>query len=66
MQNEATLEKDFEKSERSLSVFLAQSISGCSTTNIDTIQTIDFNFGILNNNFTQIWRILSMMSKRQM
>ncbi|CAF4635334.1 unnamed protein product, partial [Didymodactylos carnosus] len=40
MQNEPTLEKD----ETSGSRLLARFIHGCSTRNIDTIQTIDLNF----------------------
>lgn len=61
MQNEPTLEKDLEKNETSLSFLLARFIYGCSTRNIDTIQTIDLNFLIKQNAFdeNQIFELLT-------
>ncbi|CAF1220450.1 unnamed protein product, partial [Didymodactylos carnosus] len=61
MQNEPTLEKDLEKNETSLSFLLARFIYGCSTRNIDRIQTIDLNFLIKQNAFdeNQIFELLT-------
>jgi SpoVK/Ycf46/Vps4 family AAA+-type ATPase len=61
IQNEPTLEKDLEKDETSVPRLLARFIHGCSTRNIDTIQTIDLNFLIKQNAFdeNQIFELLT-------
>lgn len=61
MQNEPTLEKELNQAETSLSGLLARFIHGCSTRNIDTIQTVDLNFLVKQNAFDekQIFELLT-------
>ncbi|CAM4861665.1 unnamed protein product [Rotaria socialis] len=61
IKDEPTLEKDLNKDETSVSRLLARFIHGCSTRNIDTIQTIDLNFLIKQNAFdkNQIFELLT-------
>ncbi|CAF4658666.1 unnamed protein product [Rotaria sp. Silwood1] len=61
IKDEPTLEKDLESDETSVPRLLARFIHGCSTRNIDTIQTIDLNFLIKQNAFdeNQIFELLT-------